>query len=95
MATRLVWRPPSYAWGLLGLAALALLYKYQPARLEGRWLAIAPLLILAGVLVLRRLWELPPAVTMCAAIVLTVFSGGWSQIGLAGSCPSTACSSPS
>lgn len=84
MAKRVVWRPAWYAWGLLGLAALALLYKYQPARLEGRWLAIAPLLIVAGVLVLRRLWELPPAVTMCAAIVLTVLSGGWSQIGLAG-----------
>jgi O-antigen ligase len=84
MATRVVWRPPWYAWGLLGLAALALLYKYQPTRLEGPWLAIAPLLIVAAVLALRRLWELPPAVTMCAAIVLTVLSGGWSQIGLAG-----------
>jgi putative inorganic carbon (hco3(-)) transporter len=84
MATRVVWRPPWYAWGLLGLAALALLYKYQPARLEGHWLAIGPLLVLAGVLVLRRLWELPPAVTMCAAIALTAFSGGWSQMGLAG-----------
>ncbi|MDX6610216.1 MAG: putative inorganic carbon ((-)) transporter [Solirubrobacterales bacterium] len=84
MATRVIWHPPLYAWGLLGLAALALLYKYQPTRLEGRWLAIAPLLIVAAVLVLRRLWEQPPAVTLCAAIALTVFSGGWSQMGLAG-----------
>jgi O-antigen ligase len=63
---------------------LALLYRYQPTRLEGHWLAITPLLVLAGVLALRKLWELPPAVTLCAAIALTVFSGGWSQMGLAG-----------
>ena len=84
MATRAVWRPPWHAWALLGVAMLALLYKYQPTRLEGPWLAISPLLIVAAVLALRRLWELPPAVTMCAAIVLTVFSGGWSQMGLKG-----------
>src|SRR5207342_424358 len=29
MATRAVWRPPWYAWGLLGIAVLLLLYKYQ------------------------------------------------------------------
>jgi O-antigen ligase len=37
-----------------------------------------------GILVLRRLWQLPPAVAMCAAIALTVFSGGWAQMGLPG-----------
>ncbi len=84
MAKRTVWRPPTYAWALVAIAALALLYKYQPARLEGPWLVVGPLLVIAGVLVLRRLWELPPAVAMCAAIVLTAFSGGWSQMGLAG-----------
>lgn len=84
MATRTVWRPPSYAWALVAIAALALLYKYQPTRLEGPWLAIGLVVVIVGVLVLRRLWELPPAVTMCAAIVLTAFSGGWSQIGLGG-----------
>lgn len=84
MATRAVWRPPWYAWALLGVAALALLYKYQPTRLEGHWRAISPLLVVVAVLVLRRLWELPPAVTLCAAIALTIFSGGWSQMGLAG-----------
>jgi putative inorganic carbon (HCO3(-)) transporter len=41
-------------------------------------------LLLGGVLGLRRLWELPPSVTMCATIVLTIFSGAWSQIGFAG-----------
>ncbi|HEY6549576.1 MAG TPA: O-antigen ligase family protein [Solirubrobacterales bacterium] len=84
MATRVVWRPPWYAWALVGLALVALTYRYQPTRLEGRWLVIGPLLVVVAVLVLRRLWELPPAVTMCAAIVLTVLSGGWSQMGLAG-----------
>jgi O-antigen ligase len=84
MAAREVWRPPWYAWALVGLAALALLYEYQPTRLEGRWLVLGPLVVAAGTMLLRRLWELPPAVTMCAAIALTVFSGGWSQMGLAG-----------
>jgi putative inorganic carbon (hco3(-)) transporter len=40
--------------------------------------------ILIGILALRKLWELPPSVTMCAAIALTVFSGGWSQMGFSG-----------
>lgn len=69
---------------LVGILGLALLYKYQPNRLEGFGLASALAVTIVGVLVLRRLWELPPAVAMCAAIVLTVFSGGWSQMGLAG-----------
>ncbi len=84
MAVRAVWRPPWYAWALVGIAMLGLLYRYQPSRLQGPWLPIAALLVVAGVLALRRLWELPPAAAMCAAIALTIFSGGWSQMGLAG-----------
>jgi O-antigen ligase len=80
-AARPVWRPPAALWVLLGLAALVFVHEMQPARLEGHWRLLTPVAVLAGVLVLRRLWELPPAVTMCAAIVLTVFSGGWSQMG--------------
>ncbi len=85
MAERAVWRPPWYAWALLGLAALALAPKLAPARfLEGYWLILTPCLLVAGVLAARRLWELRPAVTMCAAIVLTIFSGAWKQMGLGG-----------
>lgn len=84
MAVRAVWRPPWYAWALLGLVALALMPKIAPSRLHGSGLILVPLLIVAGVLVVRRLWELPPAVTMCAGIALTIFSGAWSQIGLGG-----------
>jgi O-antigen ligase len=40
--------------------------------------------LVVGVLVLRKLWRLPPAYSLCAAIALTVFSGGWSQMGLPG-----------
>lgn len=80
-AARPVWRPPTVLWVLLGLAALLFVHEMQPARLEGHWRLVTPLAVLVGVLVLRRLWELPPAVTMCAAIALTVFSGGWSQMG--------------
>lgn len=84
MLTRAVWRPRWWAWTLLGLAALALVREVTPSRLQGHWLILMPLSILACVLVVRRLWELPPAVTMCAAIVLTIFSGAWQQLGLGG-----------
>jgi putative inorganic carbon (hco3(-)) transporter len=84
MIARAVWRPRWWVWGLLGLAALAAIAQLTPGRLQGSWLALTPLLVLVGVLVVRRLWELPPAVTMCAAIVLSIFSGAWSRIGLGG-----------
>ena len=84
IATRAVWRPPVYAWALLGVAALAMLHKTSPERFEGRGLLLAPLLVAAGVFVIWRLWEAPPAVTVCAAIALRIFSGAWSQIGLGG-----------
>jgi O-antigen ligase len=64
-----------------GLAALVFTREFIPARLHGHWLIVTPILIVVGVLAVRRLWELPPAATMCAAIVLTVFSGAWQQMG--------------
>ncbi|HEY5052511.1 MAG TPA: O-antigen ligase family protein [Solirubrobacterales bacterium] len=63
---------------------LGLTYKFFPSRLQGHWLIVTPVAILVGVLATRRLWELPPAVTMCVAIALSIFSGGWGQIGLSG-----------
>jgi O-antigen ligase len=84
MAARAVWRPPWQAWTLLGLAALALTPKLAPGRLHGSGLVLTPLLILAGILLLRKLWELNPAINACAAIVLTIFSGAWFQLGLRG-----------
>lgn len=82
--TRVVWRPPWYIWTLLGIGALALVYELFPERVQGDWRFVAPVLVLGGVLVVRRLWELPPAVTLCATIALTIFSDGWSQMGLGG-----------
>jgi O-antigen ligase len=84
MASRAVWRPPSYAWALLGILALAGLYEVSPQRFEGNGLLLTPLLVVAGVLVAWRLWQAPPAVTVCAAIALRIFSGAWSEIGLGG-----------
>jgi putative inorganic carbon (hco3(-)) transporter len=84
MPVRAVWRPPWYAWALLGLTALALIYKLAPGRLHGHGSILVPLLVLVGVLALRKLWELPPAVTVCAVIVLAIFSGAWQRIGLGG-----------
>jgi putative inorganic carbon (HCO3(-)) transporter len=84
MPARAVWRPPWYAWVLLGIATLALVEDAAPRLLQGSWLILTPLLVLAGVLAARRLCELPPSMLMCAAVALTIFSGGWSQIGLGG-----------
>lgn len=83
-ATRPVWRPPELAWGLLGLLAIGLIYKASPERLEGKWLVLTPAVVLVGVFALHRLWELPPAITVCVAIGLRVFSGAWAQIGIGG-----------
>jgi O-antigen ligase len=84
MARRAVWEPPAYAWLLAGVAGLAVADRLYPAAFEGAKALAAPLLAAAGILVLRRLWQLPPTVTMCAAIVLTIFSGAWSYMGLGG-----------
>ena len=81
MLTRAVWRPSWWVWVLGALAALGAAYKLDPKRLEGHGLLITPLAIVAGVLVLRWLWQRP---TMCAGIALSIFSGAWSQIGLGG-----------
>lgn len=84
MAIRATWRPPWFAWTALWIVALALTYKLKPDLLEGRLLALTPVALAAGTLLLRWLWEQPPAVPMCGAIVLSIFSGAWSQIGLGG-----------
>jgi O-antigen ligase len=81
---RPAWRPPAYVWGLLWIGALAAIHQLYPARLEGHWALLTPVLLLAGLLVARRLWELPPAVTMCAALVLRIFSNAWGQVGFGG-----------
>jgi O-antigen ligase len=84
MAARGAWRPPAYAWALLGLLALAALHRVSPERFEGKWLLLTPVVVAGGVLLLWRLWEAPPAVTLCAAIALRIFSGAWGEIGLGG-----------
>lgn len=84
MQARAVRQPSPWAWPLLGLAAVATVAVVYPGRLQGRWLAITPLLVAAGILALRRLWSMHPAPTMCAGLALSVFSGAWREIGLGG-----------
>jgi O-antigen ligase len=84
LSAREVWRPPWYAWAALGLLALALLHSRAPALVRGD---VAPLTLFAVAIALLAavaLWELPPAVMLCAAIVLSVFSGNWAEFGLPG-----------
>lgn len=78
------WRPPTWSWVLLGVVALLGVHKQAPARLEGHWLLLTPLVVVAGIVLVRELWERPPAVTMCIAIALRIFSGAWSQMGIGG-----------
>jgi O-antigen ligase len=84
MGGRAVWRPPWYVWTLVGIAALALVYGKAPQWLEGPRIVLTAALVLAGILVARKLWELPVAIPMCVAVALTTFSGGWQLIGLGG-----------
>lgn len=84
MPMRAVWRPQWHTWALVGLAALVSIDAASPRLLHGRWLLVTPCLLIVGLLAVRRLWELPPAITMCGAVVLTIFSGSWSKIGLGG-----------
>lgn len=84
MPIRAIWRPLWWMWALLGLATLVALYRISPDRLHGYGAVITPVAVVVCLLVLRRLWELPPATTMCAGLALTIFSGAWHQIGLGG-----------
>jgi putative inorganic carbon (hco3(-)) transporter len=84
MTARVTWRPPWYAWVLVGLVGLGAIHYKEPSLLHGYRVVLAVLLVVAAVLVLRRLWELPPAVIVCAAVALSIFSGGWNRMGLGG-----------
>lgn len=84
MTARAVWRPSWQHWTALGLLAIVVVHQVSPAHLEGRWLILTPFSTVAGVLLVRRLWELNPAVNMCVALVLSIFSGAWFQVGLRG-----------
>ena len=81
---RLPWRVPWYLWVLVGLGALAGIYARAPQLLRGESLfLVLPALALLP-LVAAVLWELPPAVMVCGAVGLTLFSGHWSNLGLPG-----------
>jgi putative inorganic carbon (hco3(-)) transporter len=85
MATRATWDPGWRSWCALAIAAVLLAHEEAPARFaQGHWVLLTPILVVLGTLALRRLWSLPPAIPMCAAIALTIFSGAWQQIGLGG-----------
>ncbi|MHB8235596.1 MAG: O-antigen ligase family protein [Solirubrobacteraceae bacterium] len=84
MAVRSVWRPPWYAWAIVGAGALALVHQRAAWLLRDHWLLLSVSLLIVVLYVLQRAWDLPPAVMMCAALVLSIFSGNWSSLGLPG-----------
>jgi len=78
------WRLRRYLWVAAALAALLLIHERAGNLLQGQWLVVTAAGIVVVLYALHRLWELPPAVMMCAAIVLTIFSGSWSTMGFPG-----------
>ncbi len=70
------------AWGALAAALVALAYTIRPTRFHGPWVVALPFLIGVCVVIVRELWQRPPAVAMCGAIALSIFSGSWSEMGL-------------
>lgn len=79
-----VWHPRWYVWSAIGVAAIALIYERFAWLLGGRWLVLTLCVLIVLLYALHRLWELPLAVMTCLAIVLTIFSGNWSSVGLPG-----------
>jgi O-antigen ligase len=75
---------PRYGWFLLGVLALAAAYHHFPTRFEGAQALFSTAGLVLGLLAIRWLWRQPPAVTLSAAIALSIFSGSWGQLGLAG-----------
>jgi putative inorganic carbon (hco3(-)) transporter len=84
LTERLVWRPPWYVWVALALAIVAVIHVRVPGLLHGDSMPMVLLGAVAAVLLAMVLWEQPPAMMMCAAIVLTVFSGDWGELGIPG-----------
>jgi O-antigen ligase len=84
MTARAVRTPRPWTWAALGLAGLVLLSLLRPSSVTGLHLPLAVAVVAVGVLVVRRLWSMHPAPTMCAAIAASVFSGEWRNVGLGG-----------
>jgi O-antigen ligase len=84
ISARATWRPTWPYWIGAALLLLALADRVSPEKLEGHWLLVTPVAIALGVLALRQLWEQPPVYALCTAVVLSIFSDGWSRMGMEG-----------
>lgn len=84
MLETVLWRPRWYMWIAGGFAVLLLVHARAAWLLHGNAAFSTVLVIIALLAVVATLWERPPAVMMCGAIVLTLFSGNWETLGLPG-----------
>jgi putative inorganic carbon (hco3(-)) transporter len=75
---------PRYGWFALGALGLAAAYHHFPTRFEGAQGILSAIALVLGLLAIRWLWRKPPALTLSAAIALSIFSGSWGQLGLSG-----------
>jgi O-antigen ligase len=84
VVTATVRRPRWYVWAAGALAAIIALGLRHPALIHSSSVAFMVVGGVAVALVAATLWELPPAAMACGAVVLSVFSGNWNQLGLPG-----------
>ena len=81
---RIPWRVPWYLWVVAAAAVLIGIHLKAPRLLHGEMLfLVVPELVLI-MLVAAILWEMPPAVMVCAGLTLTIFSGNWTTLGFPG-----------
>jgi putative inorganic carbon (HCO3(-)) transporter len=81
---RIPWRVPWYLWVVAAVVVLIGIHLKAPHLLHGETLFLVIPGVVLIMLVAAILWELPPAVMLCAGLTLTLFSGNWTTLGFPG-----------
>jgi putative inorganic carbon (HCO3(-)) transporter len=79
-----VWHPRWYAWLLVALLTLTVIHERAGWLLGGHWLVVSLCTMIIVLYAAWWLWRLPPAVMLSAALVLSIFSGSWGNLGFPG-----------
>src|SRR5437879_2923232 len=84
MERRGAFTPPWYVWLGGGLLAAAALVRHPPASFAGPAVVLALGALAALVAVVWALWHVDASYGLTAALLLTIFSGNWTPLGLTG-----------